>query len=147
MTVPGRYGMMIVLGRLCGDAPFLLEPGYPPAWSAGWCSAQRIKNPMIAGGNHTLIQVTPALQPPSQPGIKKELPPQPDPTHDLNSTHAPITIWLWALPRENDPWRFRQQSSRVISIQFWYLTSLFTSLSIGSDPFVLHNGYCKTCIF
>ena len=25
--------------------------------------------------------------------------------------------------QENDPWRFRQQSSRVISIQFWYLTS------------------------
>ena len=36
-------------------------------------------------------------------------------------------------PKENDPWRFRQQSSRVISIQFWYLTSLFTSLSAGSD--------------
>lgn len=28
---------------------------------------------------------------------------------------------------------FRQQSSRLTSIQFWYLTSLFTSLSIGSD--------------
>ena len=27
------------------------------------------------------------------------------------------------LAAENDPWRFRQQSSRVISIQFWYLTS------------------------
>ena len=40
------------------------------------------------------------------------------------------------LAAENDPWRFRQQSSRVISIQFWYLTSLVTSLSAGSDPFV-----------
>ena len=30
-------------------------------------------------------------------------------------------------------------SSRVISIQFWYLTSLVTSLSVGSDP-VFHNG-------
>ena len=28
-------------------------------WSVGWCSAQRIKNLMIAGGNHTLIQMTP----------------------------------------------------------------------------------------
>ena len=27
--------------------------------SAGWCSAQRIRNPMIASGNHTLIQMTP----------------------------------------------------------------------------------------
>ena len=27
--------------------------------SAGWCSAQRIQNPMIAGGNHTLIPMTP----------------------------------------------------------------------------------------
>jgi hypothetical protein len=35
--------------------------------------------------------------------------------------------------KRNDPWRFRQQSSRVISVQSWYLTSLFTSLSIGSD--------------
>ena len=43
------------------------------------------------------------------------------------------------LAAENDPWRFRQQSSRVISIQFWYLTSLVTSLSVGSDP-VFHNG-------
>ena len=33
-----------------------------PNWTAGWCSAQRIKNPMIAGGNHTLIQMPPALQ-------------------------------------------------------------------------------------
>ena len=27
--------------------------------SVGWCSAQRILNPVIAGGNHTLIQMTP----------------------------------------------------------------------------------------
>ena len=51
----------------------------------------------------------------------------------------PTTVWPRALPGENDPWRFRQQSSRVISIPFWYLTSLVTSLSVGSDP-VFHNG-------
>jgi hypothetical protein len=40
------------------------EDAFPqgPTWSAGWCSAQRIKNPMIAGGNHTLIQMPPALR-------------------------------------------------------------------------------------
>ena len=37
----------------------LVVLGNCPARSAGWCSAQRIINPMIAGGNHTLIQVTP----------------------------------------------------------------------------------------
>ena len=36
--------------------------GGHPGWSAGWCSAQQIKNPLIAGGNHTLIQVPPALR-------------------------------------------------------------------------------------
>ena len=44
-------------------APVLLIwLGNRPTCSAGWCSAQRIKNPLIAGGNHTLIQVPPALQ-------------------------------------------------------------------------------------
>ena len=75
------------------------------------------------------------------------LPPQPDPTYNLTSTHAPITACQRRLAAENDPWRFRQQSSRVISIQFWYLTSLVTSLSVGSDPFVLHNGYAKLVFF
>ena len=37
-------------------------PGNHPGWSAWWCSAQRIKNPLIAGGNHTLIQVPHALR-------------------------------------------------------------------------------------
>ena len=57
-----------------------------------------------------------------------------DPTHNETTCNAPITVCQRRLAAENDPWRFRQQSSRVISIQFWYLTSLFTSLSIGSDP-------------
>ena len=30
-----------------------------PTWSAGGCSAQRIKISMIAGGNHTTINMTP----------------------------------------------------------------------------------------
>ena len=50
-------------------------------------------------------------------------------------------------PKRNDPWRFRQQSSRVISVQFWYLTSLVTSLSVGSAPMVSQWLICKTCIF
>ena len=50
-------------------------------------------------------------------------------------------------PQRNDPWRFRQQSSRVISVQFWYLTSLVTSLSVGSAPMVSQWLICKTCIF
>ena len=66
--------------------------------------------------------------------IKKKPLRSPDPTYHITTTTALRTVWLRALPgAENDPWRFRQQSSRVISIQFWYLTSLFTSLSVGSD--------------
>ena len=42
--------------------PFCLGRAIVATWSAGWCSAQRIRNPMIAGGNHTIIQVPPALQ-------------------------------------------------------------------------------------
>ena len=80
-------------------------------------------------------------------GNKKEAAPQPDPTYHIPITNAVRPVWPRALPGENDPWRFRQQSSRVISIQFWYLTSLFTSLSVGSDPFVYTMAHCKTCIF
>ena len=28
---------------------------HPKRFPRGWCSAQRIQNPMIAGGNHTTI--------------------------------------------------------------------------------------------
>ena len=45
-----------------GDAFEIGHGSFQPAWSAGWCSAQRINNPMIAGGNHTLIQMPPALR-------------------------------------------------------------------------------------
>ena len=118
-----------------------------PGWSAGWCSAQRIQNPMIAGGNHTLIPMTPPYRAFSFAEHKKEAAPQPDPTYHIPITNAVRPVWPRALPGENDPWQFRQQSSRVISIQFWYLTSLFTSLSVGSDPFVYTMAHCKTCIF
>ena len=46
--------------------------------------------------------------------------------HEFYSTSVylhPTTVCPRRLAAENDPWRFRQQSSRVISIQFWYLTS------------------------
>ena len=56
-------------------------------------------------------------------------------------------LFFAARPKRNDPWRFRQQSSRVISVQFWYLTSLVTSLSVGSAPMVSQWLICKTCIF
>ena len=39
--------------------------------SAGWCSAQRIQNPMIAGGNHTLIPMTPPYRAFPSAGHKK----------------------------------------------------------------------------
>ena len=45
-----------------GGWSFCFDGSIIGAWSAGWCSAQRIKNPLIAGGNHTLIQMPPALQ-------------------------------------------------------------------------------------
>ena len=48
----GGYFALVLLIWLCNC----------PTESAWWCSAQRIKNPMIAGGNHTLIQVPHALQ-------------------------------------------------------------------------------------
>ena len=75
-------------------------------------------------------------------GSRKKPDPHPGPTTRVLLDCRQVTcttVWPRALPGENDPWRFRQQSSRVISIQFWYLTSLVTSLSVGSDP-VFHNG-------
>ena len=38
----------------CGGAFFLVRE-HPHRFPRGWCSAQRIYNPMIAGGNHTTI--------------------------------------------------------------------------------------------
>ena len=75
-------------------------------------------------------------------------PPQPDHTSSARLPTSTMSDSLGLGPaQENDPWRFRQQSSRVISIQFWYLTSLVTSLSVGSDPDVSQWLFCKTCIF
>ena len=37
-------------------------------------------------------------------------------------------------PKRNDPWRFRQQSSRVISVQFWYLTSWLPHFLLDQTP-------------
>ena len=48
---------------------FSLAQAIIVTWSAGRCAAQRILNPMIAGGNHTSIQVPPALQWKAQNGI------------------------------------------------------------------------------
>ena len=51
-------------------------------------------------------------------------PPQPDHTCFTRLPTSTMSDSLGLGPaQENDPWRFRQQSSRVISIQFWYLTS------------------------
>ena len=59
MTAPthlwhGKYG---VERNMQDFAPNLVLRNC--TWSAGWCSAQRIKIPMIAGGNHTIIYITP----------------------------------------------------------------------------------------
>ena len=67
------------------------------------------------------------------PKAKNKPEPRSDHTQDENHSVGMRQVCPQGLPAENDPWRFRQQSSRVISIQFWYLTSLFTSLSVGSD--------------
>ena len=68
---------------------------------------------------------TTTVCPPGLPAKKRQTRTQARP-HEFCSTtdncHT-TTVWVRALPGENDPWRFRQQSSRVISIQFWYLTS------------------------
>ena len=113
---------MIVLGRLCGDALFFFA-----------LFAERSMPVPYIG----------------DPGIKIS-DPHPGPTTrvllDCRQVPCP-TVCPRRLAAENDPWRFRQQSSRVISIQFWYLTSLVTSLSVGSDPDVSQWLFCKTCIF
>ncbi len=55
---------------------------------------------------------------------KLRSPPQPDHTCFTRLPTSTDSDSLGLGPaQENDPWRFRQQSSRVISIQFWYLTS------------------------
>ena len=122
---------MIVLGRLCGDALFLFalfaERSMPVPY---------IGDPDIKISDHHRSPTTRILLdcrqlphydslPAGAPG-KKTPDPHPGSTHRvlLDCRQAPCTtVWVRALPGENDPWRFRQQSSRVISIQFWYLTS------------------------
>ena len=106
---------MIVLGRLCGDALFLFA-----------------ERPMLV----------PYIR---DPGIKIS-DPHPGPTTRVLLDYRQVpctTVCPRRLAAENDPWRFRQQSSRVISIQFWYLTSLATSLSVGSDPDVSQWLFAK----
>ena len=58
----------------------------------------------------------------------------------------PPTVCHRALPGENDPWRFRQQSSRVISIPFWYLTSWLPRFLLDQTPSFTQWLSCKTCI-
>ena len=60
MRIATAYGLAMTVIDESGY--FCLGRVVVDSWSAGWCSAQRINNPMIAGGNHTLIQVPPALQ-------------------------------------------------------------------------------------
>ena len=57
------------------------------------------------------------------------------------------TVCQRRLAAENDPWRFRQQSSRVISIQFWYLTSWLPRFLLDQTLLFYTMASCKTCIF
>ncbi len=144
--------MMVMLGRSGGVPRFALParrerspgPGSCPANSYHLPIRLRVYVAVIAccGTVITVPYVGAVIF--VDPGNKKEAAqqlrphvPYPDYQRTTNSLPA-------GAPRENDPWRFRQQSSRVISIPFWYLTSLFTSLSIGSDTgFTMAND--KTC--
>ena len=67
---------------LCNRLLVYLGLGGHRTGSAGWCSAQRIYHPMIAGGNHTLIRVPPALQ-----GVNKN-PPFPEKRGILNQKRS-----------------------------------------------------------
>ena len=139
---------MIVLGRFRGERPFFVPVRRIGASDPAWQSTN-----LIGGGDAacpTLGQkrAAPAVPFPicqaryaerepatgravlldekSARSIRPESSPGTAGPHEFNSTTDylhPTTVWVRALPGENDPWRFRQQSSRVISIPFWYLTS------------------------
>ena len=129
--IPG-YDMMITLGRSEKGSPFFVPS---TRMVRVRIRKENVKVERPQWRSHSL-RTKERDDPPSHhpKGNKKEAAPQPDPTYHITITNAPRTVWPRALPgAENDPWRFRQQSSRVISIPFWYLTSLFTSLSVGSD--------------
>ena len=152
---------MIVLGRLCGDAPFLFaERSMPVPYIRD--PDIKISDPHRSPTTRVLLDYRQLPHydslPPGTAGQKMP-DPHPGPTtrvlldyrqlppYDSLPAGAPgkkcrtttaarphvfystadnchtTTVWVRALPGENDPWRFRQQSSRVISIQFWYLTS------------------------
>ena len=106
---------MIMLGRFCGERPFLFAERSMPV-------------PYI--GDPDIKISDPHPGPTTRVLLDFRLPP---PYDSLGLGPA----------QENDPWRFRQQSSRVISIPFWYLTSLVTSLSVGSDPDVSQWLFAK----
>ena len=59
--IPGKWSRLTFLNAafLTLRCFFCCKQGSYHTWSAGWCSAQRIKNLMIAGGNHTLIHMPP----------------------------------------------------------------------------------------
>ena len=145
-----------MLGRFCGERPFFIAPDTVHNRSA-FCGTA-IAVPYIGFPNsirradHSDQSSEPKgchsfTRPPDRIGSRPCRATSRESPMALFDRQTPRTNSQRRLAAENDPWRFRQQSSRVISIQFWYLTSLFTSLSVGSDPFCFTMAICKTCIF
>ena len=132
--------MIFMLGRSGKECPFFV----PVSRMVGGV-VLRAANPESndCRGQSYLDSYDPALQGvPVCRAQKKKLHRNSAPTYHIPITNAVRPVCPRRLAARNDPWRFRQQSSRVISIQFWYLTSLFTSLSIGSDMDI-QDGKCQ----
>ena len=131
LTLISDCDMMIMLGRSEKECPFFVPL---TRMVRVRIRKKNVKVERPQWRSHSL-RTKERDDPPSHhpKGNKKEAAPQPDPTYHITPPTALRTVCPRRLAAGNDPWRFRQQSSRVISIQFWYLTSLFTSLSVGSD--------------
>ena len=142
---------MIVLGRFRGERPFFVPVrrigASDPAWQSTNligggdaarptlgqkknCSrSSKISDSHHAGShefNSTADNCHPTtVCPPGLPAKKRRTTTAARPHEFCSSADYlhPTTACPRRLAAENDPWRFRQQSSRVISIQFWYLTS------------------------
>ena len=118
-------------------------------------SPQKTKTPYPLRGptTHVLLVLrqlpsSDSLSPGTAPKQKRRTHTQARP-HVFNSSCDnchPATVCHRALPGENDPWRFRQQSSRVISIPFWYLTSWLPRFLLDQTPSFTQWLSCKTCI-
>ena len=123
-----RCDKIIVLGRLCGDALFLFaERSMPVPYICDPGHKKRTRTQARPHVFYSTIDKYHVRQFGSGhcPAKKRRTTTAARP-HEFYSTSVylhPTTVCPRRLAAGNDPWRFRQQSSRVISIPFWYLTS------------------------